>query len=418
MKFRRITTPLCAALFLTSVARAGNVNPAGPITGGNRLPVSNAGIAALTLIAVNAPITGSGTLDTVVFDWNHLGCGVRIKVFRLDGANIDFVGERGPITVTQNVGVGSLTSAPLSPPIPVQKGDFLGITPASADCGSPVGWSPSIGTTIVFSSDVTSTVSVASASFAANGFTLNVFASGTGDGETFAGILTGAGSLHGGAGSNIKTGLQATNPGFSTILGRIVFHPAAHSAGANDPSFGFSLEPGRAASVDDLVAAIGLSGLFSVDVYTSTGSGAPLVIGRVYNDAGALGTTGFTEELIDPSKVQGGPGVSVTGVLLGPPDISKYRYNVGIRTIGGPVGVFVSVKDHHGDVVHTSSSTYPADSYTQLSAHDFLGGFDLDPDETLVITFSGGRAIIYGATVDNITNDTSVQFMPYLFAIA
>jgi hypothetical protein len=34
------------------------------------------------------------------------------------------------------------------------------------------------------------------------------------------------------------------------------------------------------------------------------------------------------------------------------------------------------------------------------------------------ITFSGEGLILYGATADNTTNDPSVQFMPYLFAVA
>lgn len=107
----------------------------------------------------------------------------------------------------------------------------------------------------------------------------------------------------------------------------------------------------------------------------------------------------------------------MTGALVSSPDPSKFRFNVGIRTLGGPVGVAVSVKDASGTVVHSVSSVFPANFFTQLSSRDFLGGFDLDADDTLVITFSDGAAIFYGATTDNVTNDPSVQIMPYLFAI-
>jgi hypothetical protein len=279
-----------------------------------------------------------------------------------------------------------------------------------------VGIAGGAGSIASFDSDVTSTVSVASAT--QSDFALSLFASGPGDGETFSGILTGAGSLHGAAGSNFKTGLQITNPGFSSVHGRLVFHPAGPSAGANDPSFGFSLDPGQSGSADDIVGGLGLSGLWTIDVFTATGEQVPLIVTRIFNDAGAAGTTGFTEPMIKPSDVTGGVGVSVTGVLICPPDLSRYRFNVGIRTIGGPVGVSVSVKDPDGNVVHTSSTVYPADSFTQVSVHDFAGGFDVGANDTLVVTFSNGGAIIYGATTDNITNDPSVQFMPYLSAIA
>ena len=419
MNRRVILAVLVVAVFgVCSAAHAGVVI-AGPITGGSRLPNANSGVGGVTAISVS-PVDGDGVLDTVTFGWSAaVTCAaVKIKVFRLDGSNLDFVGVRGPIPVTWNVGAGDLTTAPLSPAIGVHKGDYLGIAGVNTgDCGNAVGWTPGLGTVVSYDSDVTSNVGIAAAGIS-NGLTLSLFASGSGSGETFGGILTGAGSLQGGAGSNIKTSLQFTNPGFSTTTGRLIFHPAGPSAGQNDASFGFSLNPGQTGSTDDVVAAMGLSGLFSVDIFIATGDDTPLAIARVYNDGGAAGTAGFTEEVIDPSKVFGGQGISVTGVLLGPSDLSKYRYNIGIRTIGGPVGVFVTVKDHHGDVVHTFSDQYPANSYTQKSSHDFLGGFDLDADESIVITFSGGGAIIYGATADNISNDPSVQFMRYLFAIA
>jgi hypothetical protein len=417
MKRLGIVSTIFALAFASAVS-AGIVFP-GTITGGNRLTEPNSSASGVTILAVNGPVTGGGVLDTVVFGWSQAAAcsAVKVKVFRLDGANIDFVGERGPIAVTWNIGgVGSLTSAPLSPPIAVQKGDFLGIAPASAGCGNAIGITGGVGSSASFASDVTSSVSVGAATI--SDFGLSLFASGPGDGETFSGILTGAGSLHGAAGSNFKTGIQVTNPGFSTVHGRLVFHPSGPSAGPNDPSFGFSLDPGKSGSTDDIIGGMGLSGLWTIDVFTATGEKAPLIVTRVFNDAGAAGTTGFTEPMIDPADVTGGVGVSVTGVLICPPDLARYRFNVGIRTIGGPVGVSVKVKDPQGNVVHTSSTVYNADSFTQLSVHDFAGGFDVGADDTLEVTFSNGGAIIYGATTDNVTNDPSVQFMPYLFAIA
>lgn len=396
--------------FLSLPAGAAVINP-GTITAGNRLTASNASAPGVTVIGTGAA-TGSGALDTVTFGWSQTGscAAAKIKVFRFDGSNFAFVGERGPIAATGNVGVNNLTSAPLSPPIPVEKGDLLGIASAGT-CGSPSGfhYSPGPSTVVSFPSDVTSTVNLSSASAVTKDFTMALFASGTGNGETFAGIIAGAGSLHGASNANFKTAVQVTNPSASTIDARVVFHPAGSAAGPNDPSLGFSVDAGGTGSVDDVVAAMGLTGLWSVDLYTGGGDRTPVLIARIYSDAGAAGTTGFTEELVSPDAVP--PGGE--GILIGPSDLVRYRYQIGVRTIGGPVEVSVTVKDHKGDVVHTFTKTYGADSFVQLTVHDFLGGFDIEPDDSLDIGFSGGGAIIYGATTDNVTNDPSAQFIRY-----
>ena len=116
---------LTATLVFAGISSAGGgIIAAGPITGGDRLTNANSsdGAAADTVIG-SAPVTGDGVLDTVTFGWSSSGgcSAVKIKVFRIDGANIDFVGERGPIAATANVaGAISLTTAPLSPPIAVR----------------------------------------------------------------------------------------------------------------------------------------------------------------------------------------------------------------------------------------------------------------------------------------------------------
>ncbi len=235
--------------------------------------------------------------------------------------------------------------------------------------------------------------------------------------ESLAGYIPVAGSVAGGFGSNFKTAVQLLNTGFDAISGRLVFHPAGISASASDPSVGYSLSPGQIFGWDDLVGAMGQTGLGSVDVFVN-GDTPPLVVTRIFNDAGAAGTSGFTEPLVEAADVQGGLGVSVTGFLIGPADVDRFRFNIGLRTVGGPVSVSVDVRDSTGAVVHSVSHTYPADYFIQQSASDFLGGFALPAGASLRITFSGGGLILYGATADNVTNDPSAQFMPYLYAIA
>jgi hypothetical protein len=237
-------------------------------------------------------------------------------------------------------------------------------------------------------------------------------------GDVLYGYITVAGSVQGGFGSNFKTAVQISNPNFSAISGYFVFHPAGVPASASDPSIGWTLQPAQTASYDDIVAAMGQTGLGSMDLYVSPGAAPPVTVARVFNDAGPDGTTGFTEAVIKPSDVQGGPGIGVTGLVIGPADTANFRYNIGLRTLDHPVSVTATVKDSSGNTLTSVTHTYPANYFQQQSATDFLNGFVLGDDDSIVISFGGGKLILYGATADNTTNDGSVQFLPYIFAIA
>ena len=189
-------------------------------------------------------------------------------------------------------------------------------------------------------------------------------------------------------------------------------------ASPSDPTMGFALAGGQAFAWYDVVAAMGLSGLGSFDVYAAGGN-APVVLARIFNDAGTAGTTGFTESLVAVDDVDApGSGGSVTGALVCPILVDRFRYNVGLRTVGAPVHVNVRLRDSAGVEIHSVAHDYPADYFIQSTVTDFLDGFAIGDGQWLEITFSGGGLIIYGATIDNTTNDPSAQFMPYLFAIA
>jgi hypothetical protein len=189
-------------------------------------------------------------------------------------------------------------------------------------------------------------------------------------------------------------------------------------ASPSDPTMGFALAGGQTFAWYDVVAAMGLSGLGSFDVYAAGGD-APLVLARIFNDAGAAGTTGFTESLVAVDEVPApGSGASITGALVCPILVDRFRYNVGLRTVGAPVHVNVRLRDSAGVEIHSVAHDNPADYFVQSTVTDFLDGFAIADGQWLEITFSGGGLIIYGATIDNTTNDPSAQFMPYLFAIA
>jgi len=279
---------------------------------------------------------------------------------------------------------------------------------------TPPVWTPTADTFTAPAGATSAIVEVGVDKFEAGG-TLTVFV----DDVSFApagaptdltrGWLPVVGSLPGNFGATFRTSLKILNPGTSPLSGRLVFHPAGQPQSDSDPSMGYSLAPGQSFAWYDVVAAMGLSGLGSMDV---TGDSiTPTVVTRIFDDAGDAGTTGFTEPLF-LAEPQGVPPIpSLVGHLL-LPDLGRYRYNVGVRILQAPVDVTVDVLDPGGTVLHTATRTYTQNTLQQTSADDFAG-VPLENDQNLRVTVSPFYAIVYGATVDNVTNDPSAQFLSH-----
>src|SRR5262249_8169362 len=132
----------------------------------------------------------------------------------------------------------------------------------------------------------------------------------------------------------------------------------------------------------------------------------PVIVTRIYNDAGVAGTSGFTEPFYRISDVP----QSGSGYLIGPSDVSRYRYNLGFRTLTSDVHVTATVRNPDGRIVNSVSTTLPENCFIQDSATGFLG-FSLSNNQSIQISYQGGGLIVYGATVDNVTNDPSAQFL-------
>jgi hypothetical protein len=231
--------------------------------------------------------------------------------------------------------------------------------------------------------------------------------------EVRVGIVTGVGSVHGAAGSNFKTAMQLVNPGLETIQGHLIFHPAGHPASANDPSIPYSIPGEQMVNFPDVVAAIGQSGLGSIDVKASS-SYAPLVVTRVFNDGGAAGTAGFTEPLVRSGDefVLNAPDQAW---LVAPPDLTQFRWNIGIRTLADGASLRVRVFSAGGTLKKTLAVTYSSEQFDQKAAADFLGGVALSANDIVLIEALFGKAILYGVSVDNTTNDTSLQLANRFF---
>ena len=218
-------------------------------------------------------------------------------------------------------------------------------------------------------------------------------------------ILPVVGSTPGVNGTLFRTSVQLHNPGSASMAGRIVFHVSGVAGSGNDPALSYSLAPGQTQSIADLLPAMGRSGLGSADIEITSG-GVPTATARVFNDAGAAGTTGFTEPALRAEEALQ-PGQ--TGVLLIPPDLSVARFNIGVRTLEDGGSVTFALRNAGGAVVQSTTRDFPGSYHEQRDVSQFLVG--PPPGGSISITVTSGAAIVYGATVDNRTGDPSLQIV-------
>ncbi len=221
-------------------------------------------------------------------------------------------------------------------------------------------------------------------------------------------ILPVVGSLPGANGSFFKTSLQLYNAKGVTVTGKIIFHTTGTTGSNSDPSLTYALAPGKTLSYDDLLPAMSKSGLGSADIIGDANSPLPVSSVRVFNDAGANGTSGLSEEAVNPADAL---VTGDSGAIIAPADFAKFRLNIGVRTLDQGVSFTVTVRDKDGIVVKTTDKTYGATFFTQPGSASLLDGFTLSGGETLTFTINSGSAIIYGSTTDNITNDPSLQIV-------
>lgn len=401
---------LVAALGLASAAGAQVLTMGNSVT-------PNAGDATVSDVRTDIdlvnPATATGTIDTATFTWPTAPCpsAVKIKVFRRQGDTLIFIAERGSFDVTAL----SMTVS-LAPAIPVEQGDLIAIARV-ANCGNPEMLTGIVSAGYLsYSSDVSSNTTIGEAEGNGGGI-LNVQATGTTT-ESIVRVLPAAGSTPGIGGAFFRTGVQLSNPSALAMVGRFVYHRAGVPGTSADPSLDFAVDAHATIDFDDLVQEMGQSGLGSIDVIVPVTSEVPVILARVYNDAGVDGTSGFTEDAIDPSGSFENRVVfaGATGILVAPPDAAQFRFNIGIRSLVSGATITFRVRDANGALVRTVTHTYAPTFYVQQSAETLLGG-PIAANDQIEVNVSSGSAIIYGATVDNTTLDSSIQFVRVLFAI-
>jgi hypothetical protein len=219
-------------------------------------------------------------------------------------------------------------------------------------------------------------------------------------------VLPVAGTVAGSFGSFFRTSLQMHNPTAARIGGRLVFHPQGSAGSSSDPALPYSLAAGETLSHADVIAAFGLSQTIGSLDLVADGGAAPVTVMRVFNDAGAAGTTGMTiEQLVARDAI----GAGQHGVLIAPMDPARARMNVGIRTLLDGASMTITVRDKAGFMIQSSQRSYPPTYFVQLSLASLVNNAVLLGNEVVVIIVDTGSAIVYGATTDNLTQDPSVQ---------
>jgi hypothetical protein len=210
-------------------------------------------------------------------------------------------------------------------------------------------------------------------------------------------------SARGDFGSFFRTEVQIHNPSDQAARVRFVYTPANNSGPATEIEE--TLSPRQTRSWADFLPAFSLDGLGSMDVIPAAATSDPLLAVRIYNDAGAAGTTGMATGALPES------GAAVAGgevVLLAPPDTLSSRFNIGIRTLGAGARVNWRLRNRAGAVLHTGTLTFPAEFFTQQSASALLG-LPIGDNDSIAFSVDEGSLFIYGAATDNVTQDPSLQ---------
>ncbi|MCU1350506.1 MAG: hypothetical protein JWO56_3536 [Acidobacteria bacterium] len=355
-----------------------------------------------TVVDVAHPATAAGTVASVSVRWVFRACKGAFKVKFLHPADptslttYTLVAERGPFDV-----LPGMNQFAIDPAVPLAEGDLLALTPLRSFgvCGTPSASGDPASAILEIPGDP------ASGTFPHGGTWfrgLSLDARATDTKDVFEGVIAAAGSLQGNFGSSFRTSLQiANNADGGVATGRLVFHPAGAPASPSDPVLPYTLPRGSAVSYDDVVQTLGASGLGTIDVISTNGF-PPVVTGRIYNDAGAHGTSGFTEEMIAPA---GALHVGEAAILLMPADVKNYRVNIGIRTLAAGASVNLQFGARN-----FAMKEFPANTFQQVSLAELDPGSGVFPNEQLEVTVIRGDAIIYASTTDNRTNDSSVQF--------
>lgn len=213
-------------------------------------------------------------------------------------------------------------------------------------------------------------------------------------------VLPVVGSTPGSFGGKFKTSL-ILRPTAQDQRGRLVFHPAGQEASDQDPSIRYEFPTAEPLQWDDIVAAIGQSGIGSLDIIPDeTGSSIiPAVEARLYNEAsfgtfGTLAAPAFPFDYLRPASLQ----VTI-------PENDRSRINIGFRTLT-ETKMRILIYSAAGQLLSFKDVTYPAGWMQMTSANDFAGR-TLTKGQSVQVQFTGS-VIPFHTVTENSTNDPTL----------
>jgi hypothetical protein len=351
---------------------------AATLTIGNRVVQGNSSDPASGTVRTNIdlvhPATHSGTVDTARLEWTT-ACSnaVKIKFFRRVGDTLTMIAERGPFNTTP-----LSFSVTLAPPVALQQGDLIGMTTLSG-CGNP---SALLGGSsegfLQYGGDVTGSVTLAQ-QLTHYEAVLNLSASGPAT-ERIERVIPVVGAAQGNFGSSFKTEMQLFNPSAVAVTYHLIFRRAGVPGSSADTLRALEVKSKQTEAFPNIVVSMSETGLGSIDVVVPDGAAIPVINTRVYNDAGAAGASGLSEEAVPlpfPDAPLSGELVlrrGATGYLLAPLNQGRSRFNVGVRTLESGATIAVSTRSSAGVVLRTIAHSYAPHYFVQTDAATFTGG--------------------------------------------
>lgn len=350
----------------------------------------------------------AGTVNKATVDWSAACTGAFKVVFLRNTfstlSSLTATAVRGPFDA-----VSGRTTVTLNPPVPIQAGDVIGIVQLKqlSGCGSvrtadiPGGG----GYNLITLGDVsTNGGALGASSNFAPGYDIGVFAYASD--PVLTRILPAAGAVQG-ASAFFRTSLQLLNPTSNAMSGTLVFHKQGQSAGSGDPSLAFTLAPFESRSYADVIATMGTSGLGSLDVFTNGGA-VPIATARIFSDAGAGGTSGFSEEGLRPDDAADSFRHLA---LLVPSDLTNFRVNIGVRTLDAGAKLNIALHAANGSTLAVRNGvSFPANYFNQVPLSDFVGTTSIEPGGWISISSDYPTSVfVYSSVIDNRTSDSTYR---------
>jgi hypothetical protein len=223
-------------------------------------------------------------------------------------------------------------------------------------------------------------------------------------------VIPVVGATDGINGSHFATALQLHNPSGAAVTGKLVF--VCPDTDLSEESIAYSLAAHETKLYADLLGEFHAKGIGSIDVQPLTGV-APVVVATIEGRA-ADASHGYVleEQTIDIDDVV----TAGTTTLLVAPDLTRARWNIGVRTFQRGAAITAIVHAADGSVVRTLEKAFGPNAFVQLPATSFGEGSIADGD-SIELLVANGSAIIYGTTTDNTTQQPTLHLAQRIFYV-